>query len=181
MSHFGIFVMVFSGLIVIPANANTQLNKAMQGNGYVTVEGSIIDSPCAIDAGSRNQSIKLKTIPISQMIHDKAGPTRPFSIRLINCVLTPLTPGKPDWQAFEITFDGADDGDNFRLFGNAKGVALQITDASGNHALPGKPLPARSIESGSMTLNYDMRLVANNQRLESGNYQTIVRFKMDYY
>ncbi|EMI5492678.1 type 1 fimbrial protein [Providencia stuartii] len=181
MNHFGILAMVFSGMIAIPASASVQTYRATQGDGYVAVEGSIIDSPCAIEAGSRNQSIELKTIPISQMIHDKQGPIRPFSIRLINCVLTPLTPGKPDWQSFEITFDGSHDGDNFRLFGKAKGISLKITDEQGNHAFPGKPLPARSIESGSMTLNYGMRLVTNNQRLESGNYQTTVRFKMDYY
>ncbi|HBO24496.1 MULTISPECIES: fimbrial protein [unclassified Providencia] len=177
MNHFGIFVMVFSGIMVIPAMAS----HAEQGNGYVSVEGSIIDSPCAIDAGSRDQTIELMTIPVSQMIHDREGPIRPFSIRLINCTLTPLTPGKPDWQSFEITFDGSLDGDNFQLFGKARGVSLKIIDAFGNHALPGKPLPARAIEPGTMTLNYGMRLVSNNQRLKAGNYKTTIQFKMDYY
>lgn len=181
MNHFGIIVMVLSGIIVVPAYANNNVNNAMQGNGYVAVEGSIIDSPCAIDAGSRNQSIELTTIPISQMINNPKGPPSPFSIRLINCVLTPLTPGKPDWQSFEITFDGSHDGDNFRLFGHSKGIALEITDTLGNQALPGKPLPARGIEPGSMTLNYSLRLVNNNQLFKSGNYQTTIRFKMDYY
>lgn len=177
MDHFGIFVMVLSGVIVFPAIAS----QTEQGSGYVAVEGSIIDSACAIDAGSRDQSIELMTIPVSQMIHDREGPVRPFSIRLINCTLTPLTPGKPNWQSFKITFDGPLDGDNFRLFGEAKGVSLKIIDTYGNHALPGKPLPARLIESGDMTLNYGMRLVNNSQRLESGHYQTTIRFKMDYY
>ena len=177
MNHFGIFAMVFSGIMVIPA----MTSYAEQGNGYVSVEGSIIDSPCAIDAGSRDQSIELMTIPVSQMIHDREGPIRPFSIRLINCTLTPLTPGKPDWQSFEITFDGSLDGDNFQLFGKARGVSLKIIDAFGNRAFPGTPLPASAIEPGTMTLNYGMRLVSNNQRLKAGNYKTTIQFKMDYY
>lgn len=183
MNHFGIIVMVLSGMIFAPiASAQNQNSRAQsQFKGTVTMGGSIIESPCAIDADSRDQSVSITTVPVSQIIHDRESPTRDFSIRLINCVLTPVTPGAPNWQTFNITFDGPTDGHNFDVFGHANGLSVKISDTAGNVAIPGKAMPDLPIKPGETTLHYKVRVVPNNKRLKPGNYQTTIRFKMDYY
>lgn len=183
MNHFGMFVMVLSGIMFTPiVNAQSQTSRTQgEFDGTVTLGGSIIDTPCAIDADSRDQSISIVTVPLSQIIQDRESPARNFSIRLINCVLTPVTPGKPNWQSFNITFDGPTDGQNFGVFGHANGLSIKITDSDGNVAIPGTPMPDLAIQPGDSTLNYNVRVVPNNKHLKPGNYQTTIRFKMDYY
>ncbi|NRN27973.1 fimbrial protein [Photorhabdus heterorhabditis] len=161
--------------------AEVTVPQGTQGYGRVSMQGAIIDTACAIDAGSRDQTIELATIPVSRVIRDGQGPERPFSIRLINCVFTSATSDKPDWRHFQVTFDGVPDGNNFRLYGVTQGVALQITDIQGNQAYPGTPLPVGVLQEGHMILNYAMRLVGNHQLLQAGQYRTTVRFRLDYY
>ncbi|ENR5390400.1 TPA: type 1 fimbrial protein [Providencia rettgeri] len=183
MNHFGIIVMVLSGMIFAPiASAQNQNSRAQsQFKGTVTMGGSIIESPCAIDADSRDQSVNIITVPVSQIIHDRESPASDFSIRLINCVLTPVTPGAPNWQTFNITFDGPTDGRSFDVFGHANGLSVKISDIAGNVAIPGKAMPDLPIRAGETTLHYKVQIVPNNKRLKPGNYQTTIRFKMDYY
>jgi type 1 fimbria pilin len=168
--------MVFSGMVLTPF-----MSLAQMPQGTVSLDGAIIEAPCAIEAGSRDQSISITTVPVSQIIHDRESPESHFSIRLINCVLTPLTPGQPDWQSFRITFDGPTDGQNFETFGHSNGLAMKITDSDGNAAIPGQAMASRPLSSGGMTLNYVVRVVSNNKHLKAGNFQATVRYKLDYY
>lgn len=152
-----------------------------QGWGRVNMQGAIIDTACAIAAGSRDQAIDMGSVPVADIIRDGQGISRPFSIELINCVLTRSNSSLPDWQHFQVTFDGEADGESFGVRGEAKGVALQITDVGGNIANPGQALPAGDITPGDKTLNYTLRLVTNKQLLKAGDYYSTLRFKMDYY
>jgi len=149
--------------------------------GRVNMQGTIIDTACAIAAGSREQAIDMERVPVKDIILDGQGITKPFSIELINCVLTRPNNTLPDWNHFQVTFDGETDGELFSVQGKAKGIALQISDRRGNIATPGKPLPLGGISSGSMQLNYSLRLVSNNQSLLAGDYFSAIRFKLDYY
>jgi type 1 fimbria pilin len=171
----------FSLLAVLLASLPAVAVSAQAGWGRVNMEGAILDTACAIEAGSRDQSIDMSTLPIGQIIRDGQGLTKPFTIRLVNCVLSRATTDLPDWQRFQVAFDG--DGHNglFRVRGEARGVALQITDARGNIALPGKPLPMNEVMPGNMDLSFFLRLVGDKNVLRAGEYSSAVRFKLDYY
>jgi type 1 fimbria pilin len=145
------------------------------------MQGSIIDTACAIAAGSREQTIDMDTVPVGDIMRDGQGTTRPFSVELINCELSRPDPQLPDWHHFQVTFDGDADGSLFGVRGEAKGVALEIADSQGNKAMPGEPLPLGEIIPGSMKLDYTMKLVSNSQTLKAGRYTSAVRFKLDYY
>lgn len=168
-------------LLICVANSSTS-SAHDQGHGVVNMAGSIIDTPCAIDVPSRDQTIDMATLPLGQIIRDGQGPTRPFSIQLVNCTLTPLLPNRPDWSHFQVTFDGPTAHDNlFSVSGRARGVGLQIADAAGVIAIPGKPMPAYGLQLGDMRLNYTLRLMGDHQTLRAGTYQTTLRFKLDYF
>lgn len=154
-----------------------------QGHGTVTMNGAIIDSACSVDTNSRYQTIDMLSQPISEIISEGSGLSRPFSIKLINCQLsrTESHHQGESWSYFQVTFDGENDSSIFGLTGDAQGVALEISDEYGNVATPGIPMPSNNIEEGSMEMKYKMRLMGNREPLKSGEYHTTVRYKIDYY
>ncbi|WEJ85256.1 fimbrial protein [Kluyvera intermedia] len=153
-----------------------------QGHGKVSMQGAIIDTPCAIKVDSRDQVIDLITLPLDQIISTGVGPSKTFSIHLENCALEPMLPNHPGWSHFRVTFDGAiTDGSLFALRGEARGIGLEIMDAAGNRMQPGIATSEGPIQSGAMRLDYSLRLVGNHQKLRAGGYQTTVRFKLDYF
>ncbi|EMJ5851806.1 type 1 fimbrial protein [Klebsiella aerogenes] len=153
-----------------------------QGNGLITLNGSITETPCAIDTQSRDQSIDMGATPVSVMARDGQGEARPFHIRLVNCRLARLDPSQEDWRYFQATFEGPVDRGFFGLSGDAGGVALMLTDSSGRITHPGEPLLPGELSSVSeQTLDYTLRLVGNQQRLRAGDFRTTLRFRMNYY
>jgi type 1 fimbria pilin len=171
-------LIVFSCLF-IPVLFSAYAAGGLAGWGRVNMQGSIIDTACAIAVDSREQSIDMGVIPVADIIRDGQGRSKPFSIALVDCVLD--RPGKADWKHFQVTFDGDTEGDLFGVRGGASGVGLQISDGSGNIASPGKVLPFVDIIPGSMQLNYSLKLVANNHALKLGDYFSSIRFKLDYF
>lgn len=154
--------------------------RAADGTQLV-MEGQILDTPCSIDPGSRDQSINMGASPVSLIAHDRAGRVVPFAIRLRDCVLERVDSRLADWKGFAITFDGVSDGADFAVSAPAKGVALRIRDIEGNRAVPGEPLPEEMLVQGDQTLNFTLQLVADGHPLEKGTYQSVIHFGLSYY
>lgn len=157
------------------------LATSSMSDGTVTMTGSIIETPCAIEMDDRNQIIRMKTLPLHQIARDGYGPEEYFDIRLINCTLERLDSSHPDWRAFAVMFDGPSEGNLFSVSGYAKGVGLQIKDDRGNIALPGIPLLPAKLMEGDLTLHYTTSLVSNYARLRVGEHYTALRFNIVYY
>ncbi|HGL5969500.1 TPA: fimbrial protein [Klebsiella aerogenes] len=181
-AHHGVVSSLLA--LLLAAGISGPARAQDQGHGRVSMEGTIVDTPCAIDVPSRDQTIDMAAVPVGQIIRDGHGPIRPFTIRLVDCSLTPLMPGntRPDWTRFRVTFDGATAHDQlFSVRGEARGVGLKIIDHDGVAAVPGKPMPAGQLQAGSFDLNYTLQLVGDHQSLRAGAYRTTIRFKLDYF
>lgn len=172
-------LIVFSCLFPLTLFAAHAVASGLGGMGRVNMQGSIIDTACAIAVDSREQSIDMGVIPLADIVRDGHGHSKPFSIDLINCVLE--RPGKESWKSFQVTFDGDAEGGLFGVHGGASGVGLQISDDLGNIAFPGKALPLMGVVPGNRQLNYSLKLVANNHAVKSGDYFSSIRFKLDYF
>lgn len=170
-----------SAMLVNLLLCSSLAQSANQGRGEVTLNGRIIASACAIDTESGDQTITMATLPVSQIIRDGQGELHEFTIKLVNCTLEKFNPALDDWRYFSVTFDGREDAGLFGVDGNAKGIALQISDARGNVAAPGIPMEKNEIQPGTMAFNYGLRLIGNSQVMKAGSYYSTVRFKMDYY
>ncbi|MEX3098855.1 fimbrial protein [Serratia ureilytica] len=144
------------------------------------MRGSIIETPCAIDTQSCDQTVDMTSTPTGMIARDGKGAGRTFSIRLVNCHLAHLEAGIMDWRYFRATFDGLNDNGLFSLNGNARGVALELTDSHGNIARPGEPLLPGELKNGNLRLDYTLRLVGNNQILRAGDFHTTLSFRLDY-
>lgn len=157
------------------------LFAANQGEGAVLIQGAVLYTPCAIDLGSRDQTIDMGDTPVTEIATKGYGPTRAFTVRLINCLMLP-TPGngRYDSEYYQITFEPMTGADRFYVRGDAQGIELAIRDTDGNIASPGVAFPAREVTAGSMNLNYSLQLVSNGQPLKAGDYQSLIRFRMDY-
>lgn len=167
-------------MLICLLSVNALALQPDQGHGVVRMNGSILDTPCAIDVADRDQTVELGIETTGELIHDGQGPARQFTIHLMNCLLQPRAHGRTEWSRFQVTFDGnSDDG----LFGveGASGLGLKIADSEGHTAVPGKPMPYEAISSGRMALDYVLRLVGNHSRLYAGDYRTAIRFKIDYF
>ncbi|PZL87729.1 pilin [Pantoea graminicola] len=158
------------------------VSAATQGHGNVHILGSIIDTPCGISSESRYQSVDLSTLPVSTIINDGAGPSKPFRISLSDCLLPGVLNSSNSGVKFSITFNGKKSEHSlFSVEGEGSGVGIEITDKAGNVAEPGKAMPAYTLEPDSMDLEFNMRLKANERAINPGDYQSTISFKMDYY
>ncbi|MCT8249671.1 type 1 fimbrial protein [Proteus vulgaris] len=152
-----------------------------QGHGRVDMRGTIVETPCLIDTGSADQSIDLGIIPISYMSQYGASPEKAFSIKLIDCQLVSTTKENFQWESFDVTFDGANNGNYYTVNGDAKGVVLQIKDTSEQLAIPGKSMDKIQISPGDMFLNYKLRLIADGSDIRAGDFHTIIIYRISYY
>lgn len=57
-----------------------QLSNSLQGEGRVNMQGSIIDTACAIAVESREQTIDMGITPLSEIIRDGHGRTKNFPL-----------------------------------------------------------------------------------------------------
>jgi type 1 fimbria pilin len=150
------------------------------GQGRVSMQGSIIDTPCAIATADLDQTINMGITTVGEIIHNGRGSERKFSLNLVNCDLQADSLFQNDRSRFSTTFDGAAKDEVFSVSG-ASGVGIQVIDAAGNIAIPGQPMPGGLLISGTQRLDYTLRLVGTHQRLKAGEYHTILRFKLDYF
>jgi type 1 fimbria pilin len=149
--------------------------------GIVNMKGSIVDTPCAIDTGSLDQTIDMASRPVSDLVRDGAGAPQPFRIQLTDCHTSRVGSTREDWHQFTVTFDGAHDGQLFGVRGGARGVGLKILDSQGRQAIPGEPLPARPLIPGDASLYYTLQLAGDHHVLHVGQYASDIRFRLDYY
>lgn len=150
-------------------------------NGRINMRGGITETACSIDILSRDQTIEMSVNSTDKINNSGKGKSHPFTIKLINCVLGRIDPKLPDWQRFEMIFDGPANHGLFELEGQPNGIALQISDTEGNVVIPGTPLPSTAIINENRQLNYLIRFVANKKEIRLGNYTSTIRFKMNYY
>ncbi len=109
-----------------------QVQAVDQGQGKVSMQGRIIDTPCAIKVDSRDQVIDLFTLPLDQIFNAGAGPSNPFSIQTENCALELILPNYSDRSHFRSPFDGVlREGSRFALHGEPCGIGLGISNAAG--------------------------------------------------
>ncbi|EOG1984940.1 TPA: fimbrial protein [Proteus mirabilis] len=157
-----------------------------QGHGEVSLLGKIVDTPCTIDIGSRDQAIDMGIIPISRL--KQFGESEPvsFDVKLINCRWDKISTiskaqDQNEWKNFDITFIGPSKGEYFAVHGNAKGIKLSIYDDFNNKVIPGKVLDLKEITQGDINLKYKLYLVRDNKFIKSGVFSTIINFKINYY
>lgn len=168
-----IMLLLAGGLLGGKAMANSRWDQ-----GEVTMNGAVLDSACAIDMSSRDQTVEMGNLPVSIIEQGGEGDSYPLSIRLTNC---DFSTKMPEGSYFLFTFGGSADEADFALKGEASGIALRIEDNHAKKASPGVPMIAGRIDAKTMLLSYRLRIVSNHRELQAGSYYATIPFKIDYY
>lgn len=145
----------------------------------MSMGGIIVESACAIHPDSHQQTLALDDVSADRFIKHGSSELHPFTIKLFNCSLARKN-GR-SWTAFQITFHGPQDGNNFALLGDSQGMAIEIQDERGIIARPGIAMPPHPVPEGSRELNYNLRLIGNSKLLRGGSHYTSLNYKLDYY
>lgn len=170
-------LLVCIGLLLL----HRQVSANTTDHTRVFLDGNILDTPCSIEPGSRDQTIQMGATPVSVIARDGAGRTVPFTVQLRDCNLARVNRQLPDWQGVRVIFDGITDGQDFLVRGTAKGVALRIFDAKGHVAVPGTPLPSLPLIVGDQALNFRMQLVSDHKSIRKGEYHAVIQFGLSYF
>jgi len=104
-----------------------------------------------------------------------------FSIYLVDCIISTAQTLAYKSKKFQITFDGARDGNYFRTQGTASGIALQILDINHRQITPGQPLNQTSKALDIMRFDYYLQLVVRNGPIKAGDYFSVIRFEINYF
>lgn len=156
------------------------------GHGNVNVGGSIVDTPCAIDTESQDQTVLMPTMTVGSILGQNKKNKKDFFIKLINCDTVSVSKPEHQWGYYSITFYGDNTSQTYpsRLFdvkGEAKGVGLAIRTVAGEQATPGASFDYHMIAKGENILAYSMYLESNGQKIKRGTYSAVIRFAMNYY
>ncbi|WP_336777674.1 fimbrial protein [Pantoea sp. USHLN256] len=171
------YTFILGALFFSGAASALETQQSVQGN--VAFDGNIIESACAIHPDSHQQNLILSDVSADRFIKQGHSEMHPFAIRLFNC--SPARSGDKSWLAFQITFYGEADGNNFALLGGSQGMAIEIQDDRGFIAKPGVAMPPHPVPEGDRTMNYNLRLVGNSKLLRGGSHFTSLNYKLDYY
>lgn len=174
--YLGVVYFALCGFFIQSAYAR------VQGMGVVSIDGKILESPCSIDTGSRDQTIEMGDASVGAVVREGHGPSKPFSILLRNCRLHQNGDiHNPVWGGVRVVFDGDSEQGLYRIEGGAKGVGLQLFDSNGNIYRLGEPALMIPIVDDAIRLNYTLRLTGNNKPVKAGEYRAVsLKFRMDY-
>jgi type 1 fimbria pilin len=168
-------VMAF-GSVSLAQAANVE-----QGHGTVTFKGSIIDAPCSIKPDSVDQTVDLGQVSNVALKDGGQSTPRPFTIKLENCDLVSVDPGKNN--NVSLTFTGMESSAKDGLLGitgTAKGAGIAITDGSGQNITLGQPSKAQQLQNGDNTLSFSAYLKGNDPDIKPGDFQSVADFTLAY-
>ncbi|WP_455426048.1 fimbrial protein [Dryocola sp. LX212] len=172
---------IYPAVLLLGFSAGALGQWSDRGHGRVQMNGQVQESACSLHTDDVWQEIVFAPQATRDMYSDASAPEKDFSLRLVNCELEKQNGSR--WQGVVVTFDGKQDETNDALFaleGEAEGLALQLTDASGQRAVSGNALNAISLREGDNQLNYHLRLVRNGQPLKEGGWSAALRFMVAY-
>lgn len=151
-----------------------------QGNGNLTVIGSIIAAPCSLATDSQSQSVALGQI--SQTLLQNGGSSTPksFSLRLVNCDITHA-------NTVSVTFTGVSPASvgNAGLAlsgGSAKGAYITLSE--GDSGLPvklGEVTQAQRLSAGDNQMSFNVALRGEpGSNVIPGDFTAVVNFSLAY-
>ncbi|CNI75243.1 MULTISPECIES: fimbrial protein [Yersinia] len=153
-------------------------NAADQGQGTVTFNGSIIDAPCSIAAGSDSQTVEMGQISNVALQNGGKSQSRVFDIKLENCDITTL-------KTVTTTFGGAESAavpGLLGITGVAEGAGIAIVDGTGSVITLGTATAEQTLVTGNNTLAFSAYLQGSTvaDAIKPGTFSSVADFTLAY-
>jgi type 1 fimbria pilin len=148
--------------------------------GRVSMEGVIYSTPCDIDIGDDYQTIAMPGETREHIKRAGIGEPKPFSIYLTNCSLS-SSEGADPMRYMKIIFDGDEEMGSFKINGSASGLVLELRDGAGQIIHPGIGMDYQKTVIDDYRLDYKLRLKTTLRNLMVGDYNAIIRYRVEYF
>lgn len=148
---------------------------------YVQLTGSINDSACNISLGADDQTIAFKPAELNGFVRGNPVSHKSLSIYISDCVGSSLRLSPTPLQRFNLSFEGEAEGRNFKVYGQAQGITLQIKDERGNFVSPGMLLEYGSLSGDRLMLSYSLSLIGSGYLLEAGDFHTTIKLSIQHF
>jgi type 1 fimbria pilin len=163
-------------------------------NGGVTVSATLTDSPCTLAEESAEQKIFMGNLP--QWRFSKAGALSqavPVHLILEHCLFDGQVRSTEhgdnlywytEQPAVMMNIIGDEDPTNphlFRLYGEAKGVALRLEDNQHNMIVPGERTRPQILSPGRNDLVINAQISRTSSELKLGDFNSIVNVGLEYF
>ncbi|MCW0306315.1 PAP fimbrial minor pilin protein [Pantoea ananatis] len=150
-----------------------------EGQGRVYVNGQILTSACNIHTEDVWQEFVFDSLSPHILENNNGLNEKRFSIRLVNCDLR----DEDKWRSIAFTLSGeavSHAPSLFSLRGEAKGIALKVTDSDGEQALPGIPMHRVVLSQNEHQFDYVMQVVPDGKVFIEGDWAGAIRFTLSY-
>ncbi|EBS3707169.1 type 1 fimbrial protein [Salmonella enterica subsp. enterica serovar Hull] len=174
----------FYALLIVVYSAGGSVEAGLRLYGHATMYGEVLASACSIALNDRYQSVAMGALPLRELQSGREGISKEIIIHLENCQTSGYgSIDKETDPAIRVRFDGLRGNlpGLFRTQGEAKGVALQLSDERREIVFPGEYLPAIYQKAyNQQVLKYRISVVPDGERLAGGSYSAALRFSINY-
>lgn len=160
-------------------------------HGTLYVTGALTESACRLAMSSAYQTVNLGTVGTGQLLYEgQAGTPVVVQLRLEDCLSSESRARNqlgdllwsPDMPAMKIRFLARGDSQDPGLAAvtGAKGIGLQLSDASRHPILLGQYSAPQLVSPGQNQLTYYVTPVRTTAGLNAGAYHALIRFQVSY-
>jgi hypothetical protein len=151
-------------------------------DGVVHLQGELFYAPCTIDLNTHDQTIELGEFSSRDGKENQISAHRQIDIRLLKCIFKSVKGERAnDEQYYQIAFELVGSHLPFTQQGRDGLIYPEIRDESGIEILLGEPVKSRRIDNSNVTLKYSIQLRNFGAQLMTDKYQSLLKFRMDYY
>ncbi|HEM8293624.1 fimbrial protein [Providencia vermicola] len=169
--------------LTLSSYSSAAVPPGSQGNGEIMFKGSVIKAPCGLAPGKDgdNQEIDMGQIADAQLTTIGYGKPKDFKINLIGCTFDPAAANE---VKVNVRFDGMSTGGSngfLGVTGEAKGVAIRLTDSSAKQVKIGANSDNYSLRTGDNSLLFSAQAVKlDGEDVVAGTYSALASFSLTY-
>ncbi|MEQ4625993.1 fimbrial protein [Providencia manganoxydans] len=181
------------------ANEGKQRQTSLDAQTIVHFQGSVYASPCVLELNTQEQYVSLGEIS-SRMFHrigDRSTPVT-FSVRLKDCqrgasksFVNSAGEATQNAKRYYLTGESAvslsivGDPDFYnpdlvRVLGNVKGAGLRLFTKDHENLMLNQPKSSWIIKPGDNDITLNAALEATQRSVSAGNFNGVVRLKLEY-
>lgn len=148
-----------------------------QGKGTLRISGSIIESPCSVEAASKEQTIELGQVNSDEIFESKVSKAQKFAIKLFNC---------PKSTKVRTMFRGQQDSKDETLLALSGGGNTATGAGIIFYAENGKQIPINTksdlinVVGPDITLEYTTALKGNTATITPGDFNSTATYELYY-
>ncbi|EFC6562041.1 type 1 fimbrial protein [Escherichia coli] len=180
-----IILIVSSPLVYAAENLITKSSKDnVWWHGQATFIGEVFSPACTLIMEDAWQSVDMGDISLGYLDDSPIIVEKSMTLRLKNCDMEVENSGMPYHKnsMINISFFGVEGKtpDSFYLFGEAKGIELEIYDSQGYKLASSKKNPSLYLDGEYTALDYTLKVVRNGDDISAGSYHALLQFKIDH-